>query len=845
VAAQSLSFDIFANDRASETFRKLGLAADNASGDVRELGERLDKLGTRVSTARVALEGDKEANIDLDKLDVKLIRLGNKVADPNITVEGKVKALADIAVVDLALDKLDAKHATPEVSVHRGVLSRLGGLLGGGGAGGAAAGGAAGGGAARSFGNLTGAFAALPTPVQVGLIGTALAALPFLAQAAAGAITVGLGGALTGIGVIAAMKIRSVKESFKDLTTSANANLHNIGLSFAPAMESIFRHVSRLFGTLTPVIKSLAGPFKIFSDALLNAFMQPAVTKSLQLVATAFGDILKALAPQLAGDIQVVATGISQIAKAVAANPRAFADFISFFIRLAGWSLSAIAGLTLVANYIEEHFLPALHRVAVIFDGVRHDIAHVWDQIFENTVGTVIRLGHNIETQFNSIQHGIADAFDGIRHTFAAIGHDIAAAFDAVRRTFAGIGHSIANTFDAVRHFQGQFDAFGKDVAFVRHAVLAGFDDIRHGGAIAFDALRHAAATSWDRMWKDIMSSLAGARHNIAAAFDAVRHGIATAWDAIWHRSNDQAASGIAGIVAWFRKLPGRVISAMWGFGHSLYAFGHAALSDFLDGLRAIAGAIVDWAKHFFGGLVHAIGRFLGMSPPHPGSAFYDLGANMMHHLAAGIRSRAEHVRAAAQQVANVGSGVQRWARLVSQALAMEGLSPMLLGRVLYQMQTESGGNPNAINLTDSNAQHGDPSRGLMQVIMGTFRAYHWPGTSMNIYDPLANIAAALNYARHVYGPSLMSGGMGIGSGHGYAAGSWQVPFTGPAMIHKDEMIIPARTAAAIRGGGAVATVVLEVRGNDSATSQFLVQMLRKHVRTAGGGSVQVALGRG
>jgi SLT domain-containing protein len=58
-------------------------------------------------------------------------------------------------------------------------------------------------------------------------------------------------------------------------------------------------------------------------------------------------------------------------------------------------------------------------------------------------------------------------------------------------------------------------------------------------------------------------------------------------------------------------------------------------------------------------------------------------------------------------------------------------------------------------------------------VIGSTFQAYHWPGTSWNIFNPLANIAAALNYARHVYGPALMSGGMGIGSGHGYASGGW------------------------------------------------------------------------
>ncbi|NKY35832.1 transglycosylase SLT domain-containing protein [Nocardia speluncae] len=64
----------------------------------------------------------------------------------------------------------------------------------------------------------------------------------------------------------------------------------------------------------------------------------------------------------------------------------------------------------------------------------------------------------------------------------------------------------------------------------------------------------------------------------------------------------------------------------------------------------------------------------------------------------------------------------------------------------------ESGGNPQAINLWDSNAAAGIPSKGLMQVIDPTFAAYHVEGTSWDIYDPVANIAAACNYAAARYG---------------------------------------------------------------------------------------------
>ncbi len=64
----------------------------------------------------------------------------------------------------------------------------------------------------------------------------------------------------------------------------------------------------------------------------------------------------------------------------------------------------------------------------------------------------------------------------------------------------------------------------------------------------------------------------------------------------------------------------------------------------------------------------------------------------------------------------------------------------------------ESSGNPMAINLWDINAQNGIPSKGLLQVIPPTFQTYHVTGTSWNIYNPVANITAAANYAADRYG---------------------------------------------------------------------------------------------
>lgn len=115
----------------------------------------------------------------------------------------------------------------------------------------------------------------------------------------------------------------------------------------------------------------------------------------------------------------------------------------------------------------------------------------------------------------------------------------------------------------------------------------------------------------------------------------------------------------------------------------------------------------------------------------------------------------------------NPSAGVEQWRPVVRKALRMLGMS----GKhnedlTLFQMRTESGGNPNAINNWDINARNGDPSRGLMQVIGSTFRAYAYPGYNRNIYDPLSNILAALRYAKSRYG-SLSRAFRGVGYANG------------------------------------------------------------------------------
>ncbi|MFD7873714.1 transglycosylase SLT domain-containing protein [Streptomyces sp. NPDC059766] len=79
---------------------------------------------------------------------------------------------------------------------------------------------------------------------------------------------------------------------------------------------------------------------------------------------------------------------------------------------------------------------------------------------------------------------------------------------------------------------------------------------------------------------------------------------------------------------------------------------------------------------------------------------------------------------------------------------------------LLTLIRRESSFNANAVNQADVNAtgpRQADGarlncSRGYAQVIPGTFAEHHQAGTPNRIYDPVANVAAAINYIWQRYG---------------------------------------------------------------------------------------------
>ncbi|WP_206308713.1 phage tail tape measure protein [Streptomyces sp. A1136] len=178
------------------------------------------------------------------------------------------------------------------------------------------------------------------------------------------------------------------------------------------------------------------------------------------------------------------------------------------------------------------------------------------------------------------------------------------------------------------------------------------------------------------------------------------------------------------------------------------------------------------------------------------------------------------------------GSGVQRWAPVVLQALSMLGQPASLLQTTLRRMNQESGGNPYAINNWDSNAMAGDPSRGLMQTIGSTFNAYAGPLRSRGIYDPLANIYASMRYALDRYGSIARA----YNQPGGYDSGGWLMPGVTPVVngTGRPEAVLTgsqwevARAALASGGAGDQRQYHITLQGSQMTSAEQAAELVRQ-----------------
>lgn len=248
----------------------------------------------------------------------------------------------------------------------------------------------------------------------------------------------------------------------------------------------------------------------------------------------------------------------------------------------------------------------------------------------------------------------------------------------------------------------------------------------------------------------------------------------------------------------------------MSAIGLPRFANGVGSFFDSLEKGAADAGDFIDKViEHPVQALEDVFKKFIKVSTP------IKFATNLITSVPAYVAKQAGNwIKKQFEELADPGgSGVERWRPYVIKALAILHLSSSLVGKVLRQIQTESGGNPKAMGGTDGLAD--GHAMGLMQVKPGTFAANKLPGHG-NIWNGFDNLLAGLNYARKRYGDSLSF----LGQGHGYANGGRidTEQFIRIAEQNKPEYVIPTDINKRSRAYQLLGEVIARFRGEEPNT---------------------------
>ena len=578
--------------------------------------------------------------------------------------------------------------------------------------------------------------------------------------------------------------------------------LNNVKLAMAEFGSAISEAVAPILEALVPIIQKVAKWFSSLSGT----------SKTIIVVIGGIAMVISALLPILA----VVAGGIEAAGGAMAFLTGVLlpvAGIIAGIIAVVAAVVAVIKNWGDITDWLSEKWnafkdwMSGLwdtisEKIQEVWNGIKDFFADIWEQIYnviegplkfiEGTIGAVMyAIQAVIYTVWEVIKFALKSAWDWISDTASAIFTPVANFFsgiwNGIKDTATGIWNSIKDTlggiWDSIK--EKAMDAFSSVWKFIKD----GFNNLK-------DTLGEIVKGIANAIVKPIGGAVNGVIHGVNWVLDKVG---SDKQFALWEVPkfargtggipkdtlgivNDQKGSTYKEMIVPPHGKPfipeGRDVVLPLEKGTKIMPANQT--KSFLEELPHFASGIGD----FFGGIWSTVKDFTGNVwdyITHPSKIvqiaidkFTDLtgafepwisvakGAvntvfDSVVGFVKGIFDTQSHVNY------NPSAGVEQWRTLATRALQMTGqYSEANLERLLYQMQTESGGNPNAINNWDINAINGTPSKGLMQVIDPTFRAYAMPGYDKNIYDPLSNMLASIRYAVSTYG-SLAAAYRGVG----------------------------------------------------------------------------------
>lgn len=614
-----------------------------------------------------------------------------------------------------------------------------------------------------------------------------------------------------------------------------------IGAAIGDSMKGIVGAVSRgaqaAWGGVVGGLKRLTGAV---ADAAKASWT--GITKGLQAVVDGAARLARLAWGAIVAGIKGLADGFKALGAAMRANP--LITIIAGLVLLAT-ALVALyknnAGfrnfVNTVASLVRGVLIKAFHELGQIVQTITRAFVAAWNWVKNSVQAIWNAIVAAAKFVFNAIKVAIEFYFNLYKTIVMAVMHAIEAVWRAIWDAIRGAAIAVWNAIRSV--VEGAING-------VKNVVQAVMNTISGIWGSVWNTIKSIAQGAWDFVSRGVGGFLGGIRDAFSSAvgfIGSVWSGIKAAVaapvhfvvDTVYDQGIVPVVNTIAGWVGINNPLgpvhfagggvvpgnhdrddvgiyatPGEVVvpkpvvraaggaealMGALGFGpRTGGAGGHFSLGGLVSrGLSAIGGAAssvvgtaADLARSGAASVLDStvgplVRQLEGFAANYGGFGRNISGGidKLYQSFLTWVKAKdAEH----ASSAPGGGGSVERWRPVVDNVLRMLGLPLTADNGVLSLISSESSGNPNAINLTDSNAQAGHPSQGLMQTIPSTFVQWAGQYASRGITDAFANVYAGVRYAVANYGIGMLMGGgrhTAGGAYQGYALGGTVLPRSG------------------------------------------------------------------
>lgn len=192
------------------------------------------------------------------------------------------------------------------------------------------------------------------------------------------------------------------------------------------------------------------------------------------------------------------------------------------------------------------------------------------------------------------------------------------------------------------------------------------------------------AAISWvTGHWKTIKQVTLDVWHAVTGAVSDAIRAIVGFFESLWRAvSND-----VGKVDGFMRALPGKILSAVAGFGKLLWDAGVHLIEGLINGAKSMIGGVVGTLKNMASSAVNAVKGFFGIHSPS--TVFHEIGLNLGQGLINGITEIAPKIVATIKKV--IGQAKSYAQGVTSNALSGAGLS---------NITDPNGGNVTASEIT-------------------------------------------------------------------------------------------------------------------------------------------------